>query len=65
MTALYGIGFVAFMVAIIAAVCSSASSGFKTSADVALTNAKKYNIALIKAKYRKKYGESYRDEEDY
>lgn len=46
----------AFLVAIIASVVSSAFRSAKNSADVSITNAKKYHITLIKEQYRRKDG---------
>ncbi|ENB6858063.1 hypothetical protein ABH618_004433 [Salmonella enterica] len=46
----------AFFVALIASVVSSAFRSAKNSADVSITNAKKYHIALIKEQHRRKGG---------
>ncbi|HHR3288249.1 TPA: hypothetical protein ACS4NK_005293 [Klebsiella pneumoniae] len=46
----------AFLVAIIASVVSSAFRSAKNSADVSITNAKKYHIEAIKEQYRRKGG---------
>lgn len=46
----------AFLVAIIASVVSSAFRSAKNSADVSISNAKKYHVALIKEQYRKNGG---------
>lgn len=52
-----GFFIVAFFVAIIASVVSSAFRGASKSAEVSMSNAKKYHIALIKEQYRRKKGE--------
>ncbi|WP_410702569.1 hypothetical protein [Citrobacter braakii] len=46
----------AFLVAIIASVVSSAFASARNSADVSISNAKKYHVALIKEQYRRKGG---------
>ncbi|EAR5546559.1 hypothetical protein CXI78_23950 [Salmonella enterica] len=51
-----GLFVVAFFVAIIASVVSSAFRSAKNSADVSITNAKKYHIEAIKEQYRRKGG---------
>lgn len=46
----------AFLVAVIASVVSCAFRSAKNSADVSISNAKKYHIALIKEQHRRKGG---------
>ncbi len=51
-----GFFIVAFFVAILASVMSSAFRGVSSSADVSINNAKKYHIALIKEQHRRRNG---------
>lgn len=52
----WGFFVAAFLVAIIASVVSSAFASARNSADVSISNAKKYHVALIKEQYRRKGG---------